>query len=337
MKIFCQISYLLLFGLLIQAPLFAQQSFPVGVAELHRETVQHTVQAYARVEERPQYLHFEIPGYLKKLYADVNQQVDAGQVLAELDTTEIDNQIRLIREAMDYAQKKLQRTHQLRKDEAASQEELDDWEHSYAVKELELQQLQDQHDKHFLHAPAAGMIDERLLDFAGAVTTTTPIFIFRGQDRPWRVTAELTQREVMQVQKGNSVRLVLPDTPTPDLQGIVIKIHPAQQNNLFPVEIELNSPPDSVQLKTSMQVKAHISTGRQYQAYNIPIGALLGVSDGQGRIFVVDQEHAKALNVKLRRLTNDSVMVEDDLSAYSRIIVRGQHYLVDGALLEIIE
>ena len=86
-----------------------------------------------------------------------------------------------------------------------------------------------------------------------------------------------------------------------------------------------------------MQVKAHISTGRQYQAYNIPIGALLGVSDGQGRIFVVDQEHAKALNVKLRRLTNDSVMVEDDLSAYSRIIVRGQHYLVDGALLEISE
>jgi hypothetical protein len=161
---------------------------------------------------------------------------------------------------MDYAQKKLQRTHQLRKDEAASQEELDDWEHSYAVKELELQQLQDQHDKHFLHAPAAGMIDERLLDFAGAVTTTTPIFIFRGQDRPWRVTAELTQREVMQVQKGNSVRLVLPDTPTPDLQGIVIKIHPAQQNNLFPVEIELNSPPDSVQLKTSMEDNTRLTT-----------------------------------------------------------------------------
>ena len=330
-----RISYLLVMGLLINMPAFAEQNFPVGVVELRYETVHHTIQAYARVEERPQHLYFEIDGFMKVLLTDVDREVLAGQVLAELDTTEIDDQIQITEAALEYAKNKLEKSHRLRQEKAVSQDQLDDWEFDHRTKELELARLQARYEKHFLRAPSTGLIASRFFDFAGAVSVSSPIFTLVGSDRPWRITADLTQSEVVQLKKGNKVRFVFQDDLVPALLGSVVKVQPAGKGNLFSVEIDLVPSPDTKMLKVAMQGKVYIETAKQYQGYNIPIASLLGVNGNQGRIYVIENDRAKAVSVTLLRIEGDSVMVGEDLSGYNDIIVRGQHYLVDGALVDI--
>lgn len=330
-----RVGYSLVLSLLVNMPVFAEQTFPVGVVELRYETVQHTIQAYARVEERPQFLHFEIDGFMKILSTDVDQAVLAGQVLAELDTTEIDNQIQITEAAREYARKKLEKAQLLRQENAMSQDQLEDWEHQHRTKELELVLLKARYEKHFLRAPVMGLIANRFFDFSSAVSIATPIFTLVASDRPWRITADLTQREVVQLEKGNNVRLVFQDDSMPVLLGSVVKAHSAKTGNLFSVEIDLIPSQDTKMLKVAMQGKVYIETAKQYQGYNIPIAGLLGVSGDQSRIYVVENGRAKALSVTLLRIDDDSVMVREDLSGYTGIIVRGQHYLVDGALVDI--
>lgn len=336
MKIFCRISYVFPAFLLVWTPLSAEEVFPVEVVKLRRETLQYTVQAYARVDEKPQYLYFEVPGYLKKLDTDIKRQVEAGQVLAELDTTEIDNHISLAQEALVYSLKKLQTSRKLRKQKAVSEDALDDAQHAHETKRLELKQLQDKRDKHFLRAPAGGTVIDRLLDFSGPVSAATAIFRFRGNQQPWRISAELTQWEVLQVKPGDKVNLLMPDVPMPPLQGTLSKIHPAGQNGLFAADIDLVSTADTDKLQSSMQLNVEIISAQQYHGYTVPIAALLGVANNQGRIFVIENGRAKPLTVKLRDTVGANIMLEDDLSAYADVIVSGQHYLVEGALVEVV-
>ena len=321
-------------ALLWSLPVPADQGFPVTTAPLEKVEVQVSLRAYGHVAERPQYLYFEVPGNLAKLNVDVGAEVTAGQVLAELDTRDVDNEVRQAEEGVKHAKIKYEQFRRLRTQEAASRDQLEDRRHEYELAQLQLAKLQEQHTKHVLRAPSAGRILDRLVDHPGPVASDTAIFQMRNADALPLVSADLTQREVAQVQVGDQARIGLPEAPDTPVTGHVVKIRPGSAGSgLFSVDVALDSLPVGVLLEDGMQVDVTIVAGEARSGYVLPVTALLSIDSDRGSFFVVDDQHAKAVTARLTRLDGDRVFLADDLSAYARVVVRGQYQLTDGAPL----
>ncbi|GAB6040986.1 efflux RND transporter periplasmic adaptor subunit [Endothiovibrio diazotrophicus] len=312
----------------------ADEAYPVTTAPLERARVQATVEAYGRVAERPHYLYFEVAGNLALLHADVGDEVSAGQLLAELDTRDIDNQLSQAEEQVNHTRIKYQQYRQLKSREAASRDQLEDRRHDYELAQLDLANLKELRTKHELHAPVAGRVVDRLVDFPGPVATSTAIFQLRSAAYPPLVSVDLTQREVAAVQVGDRARVALPETPGLELHGKVTRIRAGSlSDGLFSVDLTLDPPPDGVHLQDGMQVEATIAAGEAHAGYAVPITALLSIDGDSGRFFVVADGKAKSVTAHLSRIVGDRVLLADDLSAYARVVVRGQYQLTDGAPL----
>ena len=175
----------------------AEEQFPVKTMKLEKKTVQPVVTAYGILEEDKQMLYFETDGYLTKLLATEGEIVKKGQLLAKLDAILIDNQIAQIQQALQNAKNKLKRAKKLKNRQVVTQDELEDREYNYSIKLLELERAKEQQIRHFLYTPVKGKILKRLIDFAGPVNSTTAIFTLKSLDKPWIVTAQLTEQEVL--------------------------------------------------------------------------------------------------------------------------------------------
>ena len=315
----------------------AEPRFQVATTTLEPQTIAEELHVYGRVEDNPQFLYFELAGYLDRLRVDLGDQVVAGQELAALDTEEIDHQIRRVAQTVRYNLTKLGKTQRLNARQLASEDQLDDREHVHAIEQIELQRLKDRRARHFLYAPSDGEIIERQVDFPGPIDATTPIFRFKRADAPILVHVELTQGEITRVSLGDRARISNPERKTPEYwPGWVIKIHPGSQaDGLFRVEIAVEDDSETSTLTPGLQVDVTLLTGTRLTGYRIPIAALVSIEADQAGLFVVDEERAKRLHVGLFRILGDAIMTRDDLSAYTDLIVTGQHYLNNGARVEI--
>ncbi|MGM0594201.1 MAG: efflux RND transporter periplasmic adaptor subunit [Pseudomonadota bacterium] len=321
-------------ALIALAAAFGAAAEPVAVttAPLQRVELHESVRAYGRVDQRPQYLYFEISGYLESLDADVGDEVTAGQVLARLDTRDVENELRLTEEALEHARLKYEQFRELSSQQAASRDQLEDRRYALAQRRLELEHLKEHRARHELRAPAAGRIVDRLVDFPGPVAADTPLFWLQSDEQPTLVSAWLSQEEVRRVAIENTARVILPEEPNTPLSARVHKIHPGTADSgLFEVVIALDALPDGVTLTPGMQVDVVIDSATRHRGYAVPVNALLSIDGGNGRLFVVEDGRAKALRVALSRIESGRVLLKMDLSDYQSVIVQGQHRVADGA------
>lgn len=321
-------------GLMLSLPALAGEGFSVTTAVLEKVEVQVKIYAYGRVAQRPQYLYFEHAGNLTQLNADIGSEVKAGQILAQLDTRDIEHELRQAQEEVKHARIKYEQMQELSIREAAPRDQLENRRHDYELAQIQLEHVREQHTKHFLRTPMAGRVVDRLLDFAGPVDTSTPIFRLQSAVAPPQVSADLTQREVVQIKVGDRASITLPELPALRLEGSLRKVRPGSSTSgLFSVEIVLDPLPDNITLEAGMQVEVDINTSDRYIGYAVPITALLSIDGDRGHFFVVDNQHAKAITARLTHIDGDRVILSDDLSAYPRVVVRGQYQLSDGVLL----
>ncbi|MCP4702635.1 MAG: HlyD family efflux transporter periplasmic adaptor subunit, partial [Gammaproteobacteria bacterium] len=184
------------------------ERLPVQTRPLEKSTVNEVIGAFGVLEKKPETLYFETAGYLSVLSADEGAKVAKGQVLAKLDTSDIDNQKSQARLAIKYAENKLNKAKKLEGQRALAQDTREDRQHEHALRQLELRKIEVLYRKHFLRAPADGKILERFIEFPAPVTSATPVFIMKSVNRPWRLTVDLSMRQAALVRPGNEVKIV---------------------------------------------------------------------------------------------------------------------------------
>ena len=207
---------------LVCPPAFAGEYLPVKTMPIEKTSVHPVITAFGSLEKKPQTLYFETGGRLTKLSAEEGQVVKKGQLLAQLDTILIDNQNARAKLDLQYTKTKLTRATKIKK--MITQEGFEDLEYNYSSKLLELKEIEKELKKYFLYAPATGKILKRFLDFAGAVDSTTPIFMMKSFKQPWLVTAYLTEQEVNAIKKDDKANVHFNAFPKKVFTGRMQKI-----------------------------------------------------------------------------------------------------------------
>ncbi|HXY40733.1 MAG TPA: efflux RND transporter periplasmic adaptor subunit [Vicinamibacteria bacterium] len=290
-------------------------------------------------------------GYLVRWYHDIGSRVRKGEVLAELDTPEIDQQLRQARADLNTARANANlaeitanRYRDAVRQDAVSRQEVDNAVGQAEARQAEvqsaaanLQRLVELEGFKHVYAPFDALVTRRNVDVgtlvnAGNTGLSQQLFTLARTD-PIRVYVSVPEATAPAIRRGLSAYLVLTEYPGREFRGEVVRsadaIEPATRTLLTEVDVANAGgtllPGGYAQVHLELQVAA--------PRFEVPVNALLFRSEGL-RAAVVGADH----KVQLRPLTigrdyGTSLEVLAGLSAGESIVLNPPDSLEDGQVV----
>jgi RND family efflux transporter MFP subunit len=290
-------------------------------------------------------------GYLKRWYVDIGAHVAQGQLLAEIDTPEIDQQLDQARADLKTADANEElasitatRWQNLLKTNSVSKQETDQAVSDLSAKRAvvdsmtanvhRLEQLQS-FEK--IYAPFSGVITARNTDIgalidAGASTTPRELFHMAAVNK-LRVYVAVPEVDSRAAQNGAKAALTLDEFPGETFEGTIVRnsdsIDPASRT--LNVEVDINNPGDRI--KTGAYVFVHLKNlgggHATSQSVVIPANTLLFRAEGL-RVGVVRSDHAELAPITIGRDYGATVEVIAGLKPTDQVIVNPSDSLTTG-------
>jgi RND family efflux transporter MFP subunit len=286
-------------------------------------------------------------GYLKHWYFDIGARVKQGDLLAEIETPEIDQQLRQARADLDtakanqdLAQTTADRWQFLLQSGSVSKQETDQ-----AVSNLRAQKaaveansanvdrLQDLQSFEKVYAPFDGVITVRSTDVgylinAGAGTPTQELFHMAaiGKLRLFVAVPEVYSRAA---QNGAKASLTLDEFPGEKFTGTLVR----NSNSIDPASRTLNTEVDvdnpTGRLLPGAYVSVHLKLPEVVRSVTIPANTLLFRSEGL-RVGVVRNGQAVLVPITIGRDFGSTVEVASGLNRSESVILNPTDSLITG-------
>jgi RND family efflux transporter MFP subunit len=288
-------------------------------------------------------------GYLKRWYADIGAHVKAGQLLAEIETPEVDQQLRQARADLATAQANLNlsqitanRYEDLLKTDSVSKQETDNAAGDYAAKQATVQsaqanvrRLEELQAFEKIYAPFDGVITARntdigaLIDSGSSGGARTELFHIAQPDK-LRVYVSVPEAYSQAAKPGLTADLVLSEFPGRQFPGTLVRTAEAidQSTRTLLVEIRVNNPTGT--LLSGAYAEVHLKVPTATSAMILPVNALLFRSEGLRVAAVSDGKHAELKPITLGHDFGSEVEVVAGLTGDESIIVNPPDSIVSG-------
>lgn len=314
-------------------------SIPVKIAAIDTATGVNTVSASGLITtENEARLSFKIGGVIEHITVQEGQRVRKGQLLASLNSTEINAQVQQVQLAVDKAQRDYQRAYNLYKDSVVTLEQLQNSKTGLEIARENLQQVLFNRQYASIYAPADGFIIKKLLN-AGEVTGTgTPVIIMSqlGGSSSWVLRAGVADKEYAQIELGNKATLTTDAFPGKVFSAVVSKKALAADPASGAFEIELKIDLKGVQPAVGMFGNAIITPSKITKGYSIPYEALLEANGNKGFVFVTNNlKTVQRVEVMIASIEQHRVLISDGLSGHAYVVISGSPYLTNGASITI--
>jgi RND family efflux transporter MFP subunit len=287
-------------------------------------------------------------GYLLHWYSDIGSRVKKGQLLAEIDTPEVDQELLQAKAARQQIDAQLQmakisaeRWANLRKTDSVSQQEADQQTSSYtqaqanlAAADANVKRLEQLESFKHIYAPFSGVLTRRNVDVgalinAGSTGQTKELFDVAQVD-PLRVYVSVPQANAPSIRRGMSAYIELNEYPGQKFSGKVVRtadvIDPATRTLL--TEIDVPNPEGHLMPGSYAQV--HFAVPVQSARFSVPVNALLFRAEGP-RVAVVGTDGKVQLKaIAIGRDFGTKVEILGGLDAKDQIVVNPADSLEEG-------
>lgn len=293
-------------------------------------------------------------GYLVRWTKDIGASVKKGELLAEINAPEIDQQLHQAEAARAQsassealAKSSAERWQSLRQHDAVTQQELDERLSAYkqaeadlAAAEANVQRLRSLQSFNKVAAPFDGVVTRRNVDVGDLVNAGNggagQALFSLAQVDPLRLYIYVPQAYANQIKIGDAVKVSLAERSGETYVGSIARtaraIDPATRT--LQVEIRVPNPAGELFSGAYVQVGLPIKGGRA--ATVVPTNVLLFRPDGP-RVAVVDPSgRVRLALVKLGTDYGNSVEVIDGVDATDRIIVNPADSLADGDVVTLV-
>jgi RND family efflux transporter MFP subunit len=200
-------------------------------------------------------------GYVESWKVDIGDYVQAGQLLAEIATPEVDQQLAQARAQEEIAKLTADRWRDLLDKKVVSKQEYDQDEKAYEAAKANLQQLEKIQGFQQIVAPFAGKIAARNIDVgtlvtAGTGNSGTPLFTLVQSD-VLRVYVFAPQENAPSIHEGLEAKIVLQEYPDQEFDGKVTRTAGALDPQSRTMQVEVQVPNQQGKLYAGMygQVK----------------------------------------------------------------------------------
>jgi RND family efflux transporter MFP subunit len=290
-------------------------------------------------------------GYLKRWYVDIGAHVKQGQLLAEIDTPEIDQQLEQARADLKNSQANEQlaqitaaRWQNLLKTNSVSKQETDQ-----AVSDLSARQasvdsmtanvhrLEQLQSFEKVYAPFAGVITARNTDIgalinAGAGGVPQELFHMAAVNT-LRVYVAVPEVDSQAAQTGAKPTLTLDEFPGETFHGTIVRDSDSIDLASRTLNVEVDVDNAQSRIKTGAYIFVHLKNPRSpntsTQSLTIPANTLLFRSEGL-RVGVVRNGHAELVPITIGRDYGATVEVVAGLQPTDQVIVNPSDSLASG-------
>ncbi|APR34285.1 efflux RND transporter periplasmic adaptor subunit [Paraburkholderia sp. SOS3] len=295
-------------------------------------------------------------GYLKKWYADIGSHVKAGQLLAEIDTPEVDDQLRAARADVTNAQANYElakttadRWTDMLKNKSVSKQETDEKVGDMLAKKgtldaarFNVARLEKTQSFQKVYAPFDGIVTARnvdvgaLIDAGSSGGPAKELFHVAQADR-LRVYVNVPQAYSQQIHANEAAYLTLTETPGKHYLGTVARtsgaVDPTQRTMLVEVAVDNRNGA----LLPGAYAQVHFALSAQGAPYTLPGNALLFRPNGVNVATVDNQQRVKLVKVQLGTDYGTRVAIASGLTGGERVILNPQDSIADGAPVRIVQ
>ncbi|MHB1023226.1 MAG: efflux RND transporter periplasmic adaptor subunit [Acidobacteriaceae bacterium] len=291
-------------------------------------------------------------GYIKRWYVDIGARVTRGQLLAQIETPELDQQLQQARADLKTAQANLEiaqitaaRWQKLLAKNAVSVQQTDQAKSTLmanqatvAANDANVRRLQELVSFERVTAPFSGVITARNIDIgdliaAGANTAPQELFHLAAVYK-LRVYVAVPEVYADDIRTGMKVKLTQDAQPNLSITGTVVRnsnaIDPASRT--LNVEVDVDN--KDGQLMPGSYVFVHFKFAGTQGAVTIPSNTLLFRKEGL-RVAVVHHGHVSLTPITIGRDYGDSVEVIAGLKPDDSIVLDPSDSLEDGAQVQI--
>jgi RND family efflux transporter MFP subunit len=294
-------------------------------------------------------------GYLKKWYFDIGAQVKKGQLLAVIETPEVDQQLQQARSNLLTAQANLAlaaitktRYQGLLKTNAVSKQDVDNAVGAYnankAIVEADqatVQQYEALVSFEKIYAPFDGVITARNTDIGDLINSgsaggvKTDLFHI-AQPGTLRVYVNVPEEYSRGIKVGMAGDLTLAEFPGRKFQGKVVRTADAINVTTRTLLIEIDVDNPSGTLLTGSYAEVHLAVPTQASTYLIPVNTLLFRTEGL-RVGIVRDGKVMLTTVTPGHDFGNEIEIVAGLKSDDQVIVNPPDSIVQGQQVQVVQ
>jgi RND family efflux transporter MFP subunit len=294
-------------------------------------------------------------GYLRKWYFDIGAHVKKGQLLAVIETPEIDQQLEQSLSNLNTAKANLalseitkNRYQGLLKSNAVSQQDADNASGTYnankaivEANQANVKQLQALQSFEKIYAPFDGIITARNTDIgdlinSGSSSSVKTDLFHIAQPGKLRVYVNVPEEYSQGIKTGMTADLSLAEFPGRKFQGKLVRtsedINVTTRTLL--IEIDVDNPTGT--LLTGSYAEVHLAVPTQASTFLLPVNALLFRSEGL-RVGIVKDGKVVLTAVTPGHDFGNQIEIVAGLKADDQVIVNPPDSIVSGQQVQIVQ
>ncbi len=294
-------------------------------------------------------------GYLKKWYFDIGAHVRKGQLMAEIETPELDQQLQVAEADLKSAQANLDlanttsaRYQNLLKTNSVSKQETDVAMSDASAKKAAVEasmaavrRLQQLQSFEKIYAPFDGIITARNTDIGALIqagensTTRAELFHLAAIDRI-RVFVAVPESYSTAIRTGDKATLTLDEYPGRVFEGTIARNSNAidQASHTLNVEVDIANPKG--ELLPGAYVFVHFKVPEHATTLMLPSNTLLFRAQGL-QVGVVRANHVQLVNVTIGKDAGATVEISSGLTTADAVILDPSDSLATGQQVNVAE
>jgi len=314
-----------------------QEAIPVEAATPWRADLASYVFGNANIEAlREVEIVARVSGLLERMLVEEGDVVRQGQVLAELDKSELKISLEESKARLGNNRNVFERSKQMIERELISQEQLDRAKFDYetALAQYERAALNLQYAT--ITAPFSGVITQRLVEQGDMIRVNTVLFNLADTDK-LRIRLHVPEKEMGRIFVGNPVRIETEMLPGEHFGGVVEMIAPVVDPATGTIKVTVQVTEGAEKLKPGLFCSVYILIETHKDALVINRRALIPETEVP-EVFIIDDSmvvHRRRLKTGIAQ--GDTLEVLGGLREGERVVLVGQESLNEGMPVNIID
>jgi len=279
---------------------------------------------------------FKTGGVIARTYVEEGDFVSKGQLLAQLNMTEIEAQATQAKFAVEKALRDQQRVENLYRDSIATLEQFQNAGTAVdmAKKSLQIAEFNVAYSQ--IRSPIEGKVIKQLMQEGEITGPGIPVYYIMGvKQTDWKIVAGLTDKNWGRIKKGEKAKITLDAYPGWIIESEVTRLADVANPMSGTLDAELSVPTKDKRIAAGMLAHIEIIPSAQSSYMVIPVEALVSSNGRTGIVFVPKDGKAEKRIVQIQEFHGERIAIQSGLEGATEVITAGSGFLEDGDAISI--
>src|SRR5881394_3218136 len=278
-------------------------------------------------------------GYVKSWKADIGDNVTKGQLLAEIETPEVDQQLAQAKANYDIAKVTADRWRDLVAKKVVSAQENDEKQKAAEAARANLEQIEKTQGFKEIVAPFGGSISARNIDVgtlvtAGTGNAGTPLFRIVQSD-PLRVYVYAPQENAPSIHEGLKAKILMQEFPGQNFDGTVTRTAGALDPQSRTMQVQVQVPNHEGKLYAGMYGQVKFFLADENAPIVVPANVFLFRTEGPQVATVTKDNRIHWQKIHVGRDFGMQLEVLDGLGENTKVAMNPTDDLAEGIQVQV--